>query len=148
MPENDVPSPDVSPGPFDFSGYPLRCFRLAFEEADEPGALSIPLLRASSLWMTYCAERLWKNVQIERSFVHKASNTNQGAAGERYWKRYEQRRYWKGFNAERWGIWVHGLELGMEVEDEGVRQLVASALKAVERAEDQSWRITEDEKFA
>ena len=43
---------------------------------------------------------------------------------------------------------VDGLELGRKVEDGHAKALVESALKEVERIEDQSWRIYCDERYS
>jgi hypothetical protein len=144
LPENNMLDPEVNPGPYDFSVYALWDLRDAFEKAANIEATSITLLCAASLWIIYCADRLWSNVQAKRSFVHKGSGTNSAEAGEQYLK---YKKEWTGFNAERWKVWINGLEMAREVQDKNARQLVARALKEVERAEDQSWRITEDEKF-
>jgi len=101
--ESNVPGPNNVPGPFDFSIYALWDLRDAFENDTEPEAHHIILLRAASLWILYCADRLWANIQAQRNFVHKAFNTNNGGAGEHYVK---QKKKWSSFNQERWRLWV------------------------------------------
>jgi hypothetical protein len=127
---NSVPDPETAPGPFDFSLYALWAFRSAFENDVEPGVPRIIRIRAASLWMIHCAERLWANVLIRRKFVHKATNYNRAEPGRRYYR--EKKRRWLGFNPERWNIWIQGLESGLEVDDEEVEVLVQRALREVE----------------
>jgi hypothetical protein len=127
---NSVPDPETAPGPFDFSLYALRAFRSAFENDVEPGVPRIVRIRAASLWMIHCAERLWANVVIRRKFVHKPTNYNRAEPGRRYYR--ENKRRWLGFNPERWNIWIQGLESGLEVDDEEVQVLVQRALREVE----------------
>jgi hypothetical protein len=103
------------------------------------------LLRATSLWMIYAADKLWANVLEKRGFRHKASGHNPAEEGRAYRK---PKRRWVGFNKTRWEIWVKGLENGQETNDPEVRALVERALEQVERVEDQSWRLTESEKYA
>ncbi|KAH8690392.1 hypothetical protein GQ44DRAFT_780468 [Phaeosphaeriaceae sp. PMI808] len=142
---NFVSDPENHPGPFDFSLYALWSFRQAFEDSTTPRAPNDSLLRAASLWMSYAADRLWENVKMKRDFRHKASNSNPAQEGNGYLK---QNKNWVGFNQERWGVWVKGLENGRGVENEEVKGLVETALKEVERVEDQGWRLKDDEKFA
>lgn len=144
-PANFTQNPEQQQGPFDFSLYALRAFRAAFENSSEPHAPNNILLRAASLWTIYAADRLWANVQMNRDFRHKSSNSNPAREGDYY---SLQKKSWSGFNKERWGIWVQGLKNGMKIEDDDVRQLVEKALKEVERVEDQSWRVMTEERFA
>ncbi|KAF2127839.1 hypothetical protein P153DRAFT_377337 [Dothidotthia symphoricarpi CBS 119687] len=145
IPAELVSDPENHPGPFDFSLYALLSFRHAFEGTAEPRAPNRTLLRAASLWMIYAADRLWANVQMKRDFRHKASNTNPAEEGDAYLK---PRKGWVGFNQERWGVWVRGLENGRNIEDQEARELVERALREVERVEDQAWRVKDEEKFA
>ena len=82
--------------------------------------------------MIYCAERLWANALIGRKFMYKPTKTCFARAGERYFK--EKKRLWLGYNLERWNVWVRGLESGLLVDDQDVRELVEQALIEVERA--------------
>jgi hypothetical protein len=129
----------------DFSLYALGDFCAAFEVTTEPRAPNMTLLRATSLWMIYAADKLWANVLEKRDFRHKASGSNPAEEGSAYRKPKEG---WVGFNKERWEIWVKGLENGQDTTDTEVRALVERALEQVERVEDQSWRLKESEKYA
>ncbi|KAF2188500.1 hypothetical protein K469DRAFT_660198 [Zopfia rhizophila CBS 207.26] len=142
-PANSVPDPENAPGPFDFSLYALWAFREAFEFSKEPRAPTITSLRAACYWVIYAADRLWANVQMGRDFRHKSSGSNPADEGDAY-----RKKGWVGFNWERWGVWVQGLENAREGGDEETARLVRSALKEVERIMDQGWRVRDEEKFA
>jgi hypothetical protein len=144
-PANFVEDPEQDSGPLDFSIYALKLLRATFENTTEPRAPNMTLLRAASLWMIYATDRLWKHVIEKRDFRHKASGTNPAEEGRAYLK---PRTGWIGFNKARWEVWVKGLENGRETNDTEVRALVERALEQVERVEDQSWRLTESEKYA
>ena len=89
------------------------------------------MLRAASLWMIYCAERLWANVCIRPKFVHKSTNQCVARASERYFR--EKKRQWLGFNLERWDVWVQGLESGLLVDNQDAKELVEQAWIAVDK---------------
>jgi hypothetical protein len=144
-PANFVEYSELNPRPIDFSLYALGDFCAAFEVTTEPRAPNMTLLRATSLWMIYAVDRLWKNVLEKRDFRHKASGDNPAEEGSAYRK---LKKGWVGFNKERWEIWVKGLENGQDTTDTEVRALVERALEQVERVEDQSWRLKESEKYA
>jgi hypothetical protein len=144
-PTNFLEYSEHNPRPIDFSLYALKLLRTAFENTTEPRASNMTLLRAASLWMIYATDRLWKNVLEKRDFRHKASGTNPAEEGRAYLK---PKTGWIGFNKARWEVWVKGLENGRETNDTEVRALVERALEQVERVEDQSWRLTESEKYA
>jgi hypothetical protein len=127
---NSVPDPETAPGPFDYSLYALWAFREAFEDGIGPGVPRVIAIRAASLWMVHCAERLWANVLIRRKFVSKSTKHNYAQPGRRYYR--EKKRQWLGFNPERWNVWIQGLESGLEVDDKEVEELVQRALREVE----------------
>jgi hypothetical protein len=127
---NSVPDPETAPGPFDFSLYALWAFREAFEDDVEHGVPRLIAIRAASLWMIYCAERLWANVLIKRKFIYKPTNHCNAQPGDRYYR--EKKRQWLGFNPERWNVWIQGLEEGLEVDNKEVEALVQRALGEIE----------------
>lgn len=133
-PENNVPDPQSKGGPFDFSPSALRELGSAFECAAEDDASNLIRLRAASLWMIYCADRLWANTRMKRKTMHDSESWN-------------PRKEWNGFHPDRWRIWVGGLKEGLEIGDGETKVLVERALKEVQRVEDQSWRIAEEERY-
>lgn len=130
QPENNLTDPDSELPPYDFSLYALWDFRDVFEENLGPGPARTILLRGVSLWMIYCANKLWANVQLERSFMHTASGTNPAQAGERV----RNRNKWTGFNRERWSLWIEELNHVNE-EDDDVLEIVRKALNEAERVQ-------------
>jgi hypothetical protein len=121
----------MTPPPYDFSLYALWDFRNVFEEDPKSDKARTILLRAASLWMIYCADKLWADSRADGSCVHKASGTNPAEAGEHF----KSDKQWTGFNKERWTIWVEGLRRSQRSEAEDVKELVAKALIEVERVE-------------
>jgi hypothetical protein len=130
-PSNSVPDPETAPGPFDFSLYTLWAFREAFEGDVKPGVPRVIVIRVASLWMIYCAERLWANVLVKRKFVQKPTNHCIAQPGRRHYR--EKKRRWLGFNPEGWNVWIQGLESGIEVDNREVEVLVQRALGDVEK---------------
>lgn len=131
-PENSALDAKRELQPYDFSLYALWDLRAAFEVQLVSGAARKILLRAASLWMVHCADRLWANVQAGRSFVHHASGTNPAFAGQKFEKEHHT---WTGFNQERWEIWVRGFENVDETEDGDVSALIGKALIEIARVE-------------
>lgn len=132
--ENNVPDPQAEAGPYDFSSYALFDLCDAFEVLDTHDTAKLISLRAASLWMIYCADRLWTNTQNQRSVLHKSQGWN-------------PRKEWAGFHPDRWRLWVEGFERSRGIGDVDTEELVERALTAVEKVEDQSWRIAEEERF-
>lgn len=131
LPENDVEDSEADVRPYDFSLYALWNFRDVFEQSPGSDSARVILLRGASLWMIHCADRLWANVQSERSFVYEPSGSNPAQAGECFSNEDE----WTGFNKKRWLIWVKGLEHVDGRTGEDVKELVDKALGEVERVQ-------------
>ena len=131
-PENSVLDAKLELPPYDFSLYALWDLRAAFEEELVSEVARKILLRAASLWMIHCADRLWANVQAGRSFMHHASGANPAFAGQKF---EEEHHTWTGFNHKRWEIWARGFEHVDEPEDREVRGLIGKALIEIARVE-------------
>jgi hypothetical protein len=80
---------------FDFSLYALWTLRAAFED-QEPTPANID---AGKMWFLYAGEMLEKLSREEKGF-----DGRMGREGSRY-----EGKNWKGFNAERLGIWKQGV---------------------------------------
>lgn len=102
-------------------------FRHVFEESVTPKQLvSTAGLLGVCYWFICAGERLWENVLNYRKY-----NKYDGRAGEKY-----SDRNWRGFERERWDVWVQGLQ---EVEaccapdQELLKDLIDRALSTIER---------------
>ncbi|KAK0716803.1 hypothetical protein B0T26DRAFT_644747 [Lasiosphaeria miniovina] len=88
---------------FDFALFALWSLRTAFEEAPPAGqsaASKVKLAELAAVWVRFASDALHTMCEENRPFV-----ANQGAPGDKY-----KDRKWKGFNQERWGIWLEGLK--------------------------------------
>ncbi|KAK3366757.1 hypothetical protein B0T24DRAFT_367594 [Lasiosphaeria ovina] len=94
---------------FDFALFALWSLRTAFEEAPPPGqsaAGKAKLAELAAVWVRFAGDALHTMCKENRPFV-----ANQGAPGDKY-----KDRKWKGFNEERWEIWLEGLKVaGIEL---------------------------------
>ncbi|KAJ5192735.1 hypothetical protein N7449_008877 [Penicillium cf. viridicatum] len=111
----------------DVSHMGLRGLRHVFEE----GILSERVASTAGLlgvcyWLICAGDRLWENVLNCRRY-----NKYDGRPGEMY-----SNRGWKGFERERWDIWVQGLrdtKATCEPGQELVEDLIDRALAKMER---------------
>lgn len=111
----------------DVSHMGLRGLRHVFEEgilservASTPGLLGV------CYWLICAGDRLWENVLNCRRY-----NKYDGRPGEMY-----SNRGWKGFERERWDIWMQGLrdaKATCEPGQELVEDLIDRALAKMER---------------
>lgn len=111
----------------DVSHMALRGLRHVFEE----GILSERVASTAGLlgvcyWLICAGDRLWENV-----LNHRRYNKYDGRPGEMY-----SHRGWKGFERERWDIWVQGLRDAKATCTPGqelVEDLIDRALAKMER---------------
>ncbi|CAI7565393.1 unnamed protein product [Penicillium palitans] len=111
----------------DVSHMALRGLRHVFEESilSERVASTAGLLGVC-YWLICAGDRLWENV-----LNHRRYNKYDGRPGEMY-----SHRGWKGFERERWDIWVQGLRDAKATCTPGqelVEDLIDRALAKMER---------------
>ncbi|KAJ9403757.1 hypothetical protein DTO045G8_8491 [Paecilomyces variotii] len=125
------PSPDekVLYHPLDKSLRGLWTLQKALENGDHPPETLIGTvaLRATCLWFIHAADRLWANVKNGRTYPE-ASGA--GHASGKY-----APRGWKGFEKERWDIWVQGLQDAKAAStDDEEKTLIEDALAHIKSA--------------
>lgn len=111
----------------DLSHMGLRGLRHVFEEGipSEKSASTAGLLGVC-YWLICAGDRLWENVLNGRKY-----NKYDGRPGEIY-----SNRGWKGFERERWDIWVQGLrdaKAACTSDRELVEDLIDRALSKIAR---------------
>ena len=80
-------------------------------------------VEAACYWFIYTADALWKYV-LENKVIRRATTQ-----GPRYWD-----RDWKGFNKERWNVWVRDLTRAFrKTQNEDTKKLISEALAEMER---------------
>lgn len=108
--------------PIDFSSYALRANVVAFERNAPARMSGITAVRTAAYWFIYAADKLWDNVENERSL-------ESWGAGDKY-----KDKGWKGYNCERWTIWEHGLRNFLaNGTDPVTKDIVEAALEQIER---------------
>ncbi|KAL1861254.1 hypothetical protein Plec18170_001769 [Paecilomyces lecythidis] len=115
--------------PLDKSLRGLWTLHKALESSDHPPETLVgtAALRAASLWFVYGANRLWANVKNGRTYPE-ASGAGPGSG------KYAQKG-WKGFEEERWNLWVKGLQDAKAAStDEEEKTLIEDALSHIKRA--------------
>ena len=101
----------------------LWTIRAAFEELPPKDTSIETAVEAACYWFIYAADSLWKLV-LEKKVIRSATTQ-----GSRYWD-----QDWKGFNKERWDIWVRDLTRAIKkIEDENTKKLISEALVEMER---------------
>ena len=89
--------------PFDYSLYALWTLRTALEDTppkDAPAGRVAAAVRLAEIWIQFAGDALKKLSAKKLPF-----EGNMGNPGDKY-----ADRDWKGFNEDRWAVWMEGLE--------------------------------------
>lgn len=96
------PWPKYDDNPLNWAHMALWSLRAAFEADISPHeVVGTTTFQAACFWFIYAANAVWACVEKEIE----AGGSYVSSPGSQY-----KHRDWKGFNRERWNIWVHALE--------------------------------------
>lgn len=120
------PGEEVRYFPLDKSLRAVWTMAMALENEISPASLAdTAAMEAACQWFIYGAERLWANVQFNRTYPE-ASGAGAGKGHEK--------ETWSGFTRERWGIWENALKHARGAcEDERMQNLIDDSLASLRK---------------
>ena len=114
--------------PLDRSHRAVWAFLFALENDDIPMQIlaKTAAMEAACMWFIYAGNRLWENVQRDRTY-NEDFGLGPGCA------RFRDRG-WKGYERDRWEVWGERLRGARADGDGRMRGLIEEALECRERA--------------